>query len=470
MLEKLEKNIFFLAVSVVFLLFSLSLFIFKSRWGINDDVLMAMYASGKGFSNTPTEYLVYSNIIIGGILKKLYQAMPSFPLYGVYTFLILFISFVALLYSLLTYKYSRARIFYFFIYFALFGLLFIRAPQFTMNAFMVGMSGMFLFLTALYKKRTDISSKTLIIISISIFFLVLSSLIRIDSFFLVVILFSPFIFIEIAKSHFNRQIIGIFLIFSMSVSLLVFICHTYDKTSYLKDGRWTYQIEKAKLLAEMIDNNKMSEYSPRTKHIFDEAGWSRNDFILLGNWFSADDKVFSKEKMEKFLLNIKQIPTQRTTIHFKSMFATPYFYGAVLLVIFFIVQINEKKKKSIGIITSILVSLFLIIYLGYYVRLPERVYLSILAFLSFLALFLADSNIDLRPIKEWKEKFKLLFIILFIGYFLFRHYTVNAIHREETAMFKQYVAQLRPVKDRVFLVWAGSFPIELLSVFDNLDC
>ena len=36
-------------------------------------------------------------------------------------------------------------------------------------------------------------------------------------------------------------------------------------------------------------------------------------------------------------------------------------------------------------------------------------------------------------------------------------------------MLKNYIAKLHPTKDRIFLVWADSLPLELISVFDNLD-
>ena len=147
LLEKFKKKPFFLSFFIVFILFLLSLSIFKSIWGMNDDVFMAMYASGKGFSNKPTEYIFFSNIIIGKSLQKLYQTIPNCPWYGFYTFFILFISHVALLYSLLNYRCSWNRLVYFLMYFSFFGLLLIITPEFTTNAFMLGMSGIFLFIS-----------------------------------------------------------------------------------------------------------------------------------------------------------------------------------------------------------------------------------------------------------------------------------------------------------------------------------
>jgi hypothetical protein len=466
MIEKLTKNNLFLSFSIVFLLFLLSLLIFKSTWAINDDVLMAMHVSGKGFSNEPAKYLVYTNIIIGSILKKFYQAIPSYPWYGLYTFFILITSFFVLLYSLISYKYSITRVIYFLFYFILFGLFFIRGPEFTTNAFLIGLSGAFLLLSNLLNEEKNLSYK---IIAICVILLSLSSLIRIDSFFLVVILSLPLIVIGVAKRNFNKKILRKIFLLSVLLFLIVSASQIYDKAFYSKDDKWMYILEKAKLRGEMIDNNRMTNYSSKTKHIFDKVGWSVNDFILMGNWFSADDKVFSIDKMEKVLLGIKKMPVERTTVYLEYMSRDVYFYGSILLIIFFIVQIENKKKNLLELVIPILISLLIIIYLNYYVRLPNRVYMCIFSFLSFLALFFADKEIGWDLKKDLANKFKTVFIISFMLYFLFLHYKVSTFQKEGNFLIKYYINQLHPTKDRVFLVWAKSLPLELISVFDNLD-
>ncbi|MBI4653695.1 MAG: hypothetical protein HY752_01645 [Nitrospirae bacterium] len=468
MLENLKKNNLLIAFSLIFILFFLSILIFESTWGINDDVIMAMSIYGKGFSNNPSEYIVYSNIIIGSALKKIYQTLPSHPWYGIYTFFILFTSFVVLLYSLLSYKYSITRIVYFLVYFVLFGLFFIRGPEFTTNASMIGISGAFLLLASLYDEKKNLSYKTIIV---CILLLSLSSLIRMDSFFLVMILSLPLIILGIAKKEFNKQIIKKIIILNISLSVVVFACHIYDKAHYSKDNRWAYMFEKANLRGELIDYMKMPEYSSRTRHIFNKVGWGVNDLLLMGKWFSADDKVFDKDKMEIVLLEVKNIPTKGPLINFRYMLKDKYFYGAVLLIIFFILQINREKDKktAIGVAISILVSLFIIIYLGHFVKLPNRVYMSIFSFLSFLTLFFVDNDIGEKSTKQLKSKFKFIFIFLFIGYFIFLHYKVSSFQKKGNFLLKYYIAQLHPTKEHVFLVWAKSLPFELISVFDNLD-
>lgn len=461
-----NKRIIFLSIFIIFFLFLLSLIYFQPTWGINDDVMMAMQTSGKGFSNTPTEHIFFTNIIIGFILLKLYQYLPFYPWYGFYTFGVLFVSFASLFYAFLTYRYSKTRIIYFLLYFVLFGLWLIRMPQFTTNAFMIGMSGIFLFYTNLFKKN-KLSFKINFILSV--FLITVSSLIRLESFFLVIILSFPFLIVTIFKSCSWKQTAGRIILFSILIFTIVVACHLLDKNAYLKDNSLIYVLEKNKLSTEIIDNNRVMEYSQRTKYIFDNVGWSINDFILLRNWFNIDNQIFSLEKKKKVLSEFENISTKRTFVYFELMFKDKYFYGAILLILFFIIQIDKRNKNMLSIFVSIIISLCIIIYLGYFVRLPERVYIPILSFLTFLPLLFIENDFKIELFARSSEKIKLVFVILFISLSMFIHYKFNAVRKHDSIMFKEYISQLQHSRNSFYLVWIESFPLHLLSVFDNLN-
>src|SRR3954470_23500301 len=52
----------------------------------NDDLQLAMIASGTGISLQPDEHLVFTNVLIGHLLKSLYTAWPSVAWYGLYLY------------------------------------------------------------------------------------------------------------------------------------------------------------------------------------------------------------------------------------------------------------------------------------------------------------------------------------------------------------------------------------------------
>src|SRR5262245_29559189 len=68
----------------------------------NDDVCLTMIVSGRGFCPRPDEHMLFSNILLGHVLKWLYQFRPLFPWYGSYLLLTHYLSQVAVLYCAIT--------------------------------------------------------------------------------------------------------------------------------------------------------------------------------------------------------------------------------------------------------------------------------------------------------------------------------------------------------------------------------
>src|SRR5262245_57829733 len=58
--------------------------IFRPSYDTIDDIFLTMVAAGKGISPAPDAHLVFSNVLIGDVLKWLYTHAPSIPWYGFY--------------------------------------------------------------------------------------------------------------------------------------------------------------------------------------------------------------------------------------------------------------------------------------------------------------------------------------------------------------------------------------------------
>ena len=120
-------------------------------------------------------------MLIGLVLKNLYTFSPYFPWYAFYHFIVHFISMVVLLYAVLYKRFSWTRFSFFFVYFVGLELYFLNNIQFTITSFVAGQSGIFLFLTFINEK----SLKAWIMMGISLFLLVISFLVRYNSFYLI---------------------------------------------------------------------------------------------------------------------------------------------------------------------------------------------------------------------------------------------------------------------------------------------
>ena len=79
-------------------LVTLAVVILRPSYETCDDVFMTMIASGKGLAAAPDEHLVFTNVLVGHALKRLYAASPGIPWYGGYLLLVHWLAQAALLY------------------------------------------------------------------------------------------------------------------------------------------------------------------------------------------------------------------------------------------------------------------------------------------------------------------------------------------------------------------------------------
>ena len=142
------------ALPAVLLLLALAWGFLGPSYDTNDDVFLSMIAAGRGFCPAPDEHLVFTNILIGKLLKGLYTQWPAVPWYGAYLLAAHYLAQVALLYCALTCPNWRARrdvgagatgpdrgafrrrVGTYLVYFAVVELVLLNSMQFTTTAFL----------------------------------------------------------------------------------------------------------------------------------------------------------------------------------------------------------------------------------------------------------------------------------------------------------------------------------------------
>ena len=94
-----SKQNFLLAVGINALLLGVFFFFFSPYFGTNDDILLSSFVDGS--MSVKQVRMVYINVIIGTLLKGLYTLLPSVPWYGLFQYVMLFVSFTAMTWILL---------------------------------------------------------------------------------------------------------------------------------------------------------------------------------------------------------------------------------------------------------------------------------------------------------------------------------------------------------------------------------
>ena len=89
----ITNHLFLISFFVILFLFVIVLMAFVPKYQTNDDIGMSWVASGTGIVDQPDEHLLYQNVLLGLLLKKLYTAASNIPWYGLYHIFIHFIYF-----------------------------------------------------------------------------------------------------------------------------------------------------------------------------------------------------------------------------------------------------------------------------------------------------------------------------------------------------------------------------------------
>lgn len=336
-----------------------------STFSTNDDVYMLLFSSGK-YLGEFNPNLIFSNIIYGNCLVFLYKTFPNIEWYSLIMYLII----VSCYYFLFTNFHQKNKWII-----ILISVLFIENLfniQFTKASALLAFTGYLLY----FKQRNN----ALLLI------VLLSSLIRFETFILVSLLIIPIYFIKEFKVKEVFKFLGVFII-----SLLLFNVHY----QYNNSDKWINYNEYNKLRGEVYDNIQVKKYMP-------EYGVSYEDFNLI---FASipNTKVINTETLSN-IKNSQQKSKNSFQFIFNSILTNLFFYIAILIFIIEIYKINVWSKLVSLIIVSTL------FYINYKYMIKYRV-----EFIYFIFI----------PISYYFLKIKPKPILLFIIIISTAYFTIN---------------------------------------------
>jgi hypothetical protein len=133
-------------------LFSLFFTFAMPRYETNDDLGMQMIASGF-YTGQPSEYLVFTNILIGWPLRILYSLWPGCNWYFVYLVAVHYAALTALAFLVLSRRYCWRFVLLHIGFFLLVETRVLLELQFTTTAFLAGAAGVVLLVDGLQPSR-----------------------------------------------------------------------------------------------------------------------------------------------------------------------------------------------------------------------------------------------------------------------------------------------------------------------------
>ncbi|MGA7193651.1 MAG: hypothetical protein WBW94_08475, partial [Anaerolineales bacterium] len=369
-------------VAIVF--FILYLFIFRPGYQVDDDITMIQLVSGY-LGGMPVPFMVFSNVLLGFLLNFLYRLPTNLNWEILIFFGVNFLSVWSLVYIVFSlplksaYKFLGASVI------LLSDSLFLLNITFTTIATFAVLSGFVSILAATYNgfhfpKRMLVFGSLLI---------VAGSLIRIESFLLVLLLIFPASIL--IHRFFSPKLLIVILVVTIFVVMLFYLFNIlYVKSSSQWESFYTYNDVRSQL------QDTPRVHLSNVKDTYTDVGWNFNDYRLFMSWFFPDQQLFSLSNLQYLVLHIpgteKNVFSAAVSYFYpKPVFddvdSFPYFFmimaGLLALTIYL-----SLRKAILPLILLLLTFLVLIFYLIWTEKVPLRVWDSFLATISIFGLFI----------------------------------------------------------------------------------
>lgn len=426
-----------------------------SIYETNDDVYYSLVLSGKLLVASPDPHIIFVNIVLATFFTKLYQFFPDVQWFGLFQIFSLCAAIWFINYScsrFLTQNMVVVRL--------MASLLcivpFMWHIQFTKTAFTLALAG-FIMLYAITNEEADSNRSTILFAGIAVLFIIMGFLLRKESFYLATLLCSLLLLKRIIVL--NRT-----MIIALATTVLVFFSSlAIQKTSY--DDSWNDYFALQKTTSAILDYDRIEYNYP----LFQKAGLSLNDFLMIKLWAYADRTVFSKERMD-YLYNNSQQSAQKNDYSSMAMDAVrfPATYqiaSVILLSIAIIIRYRQPPKELIFMV--ILPTILCITLIAVQGRVMTRVSTSLVSFLPFACMVVSSEQ---RKYAINNVIYSLLFcVIVFTGYKGLKDFGILSDYTKRQNQSLQQLGRLTKDSPISLVTVATAFPYENILPFENLD-
>jgi hypothetical protein len=387
--------------------------LFTPGYDTNDDPMMSLFVAGRGISTQPDEHLVFSNVVLGWLLKALYTAAPLFPWYGVYLYTVHFLGQMALLYAVMAQGYTRLRWRLYVFYFLVAELVLLNHLQFTTTAFIAGQGGLCLLLLAWWRRDWRLI-QLLTAAAAGGALLLLASLIRGEVLYLVLLVGLPAAaWLLLTSRRPSRMALACTSGALVAAVALGWGLDRFHHAYYERDPQWR-GFYAYNTLRSKFNDLAWVRYVPETEHVFRQVRWTKSDYDMLMAWFYDDQEVFGADTLEQ-ILHSRPWQQERATASYCR-----YVYNALrgdravramawLLPLMLLAAAGWGPR--VAILLSVAAGAAVLAYLTLYVKPPPtRVYLPIFGFPLALSLLVSQSDPILSRIAPggWSLQFSML--------------------------------------------------------------
>jgi hypothetical protein len=458
--DALARNRLLVAGSMTAVIAFGVLAIFTPRFETNDDAGMNAIAAGQMYVDHPDEHLVFSNVLIGLGLKRLYQAAPNVPWYGGYLFVTASLSLAAVAYVCLRRNISKFDVGSTAVLLCLAGSPFLIVLQFTRVAFLAALAGL-LLLAGIVRDGKPARHALW-----AIPFLLAGALIRFNSFLLAVLVLSPLLgwMMWRARSHGSAR--GAVAVLAGAIAV-GFALVGFNNWYYASDEAWRDFYRFNALRAEFTDYGR-AEYNEVTAPVFSKVGWTRADVDLLREWCFLDRERFNIRALETALDGLASLERATEPRSWREL-AEIFFANTEVLALWacgaiFLLALKGEGSARIVSVGCYFLTCALCIYLYRDFHLPARVFCPAFAACAVVILALSAGPRSIGKVPWTRSVTARAAIAVLLGALLLWR---GAVMLKENGYFvaahgraEDLMGRLKPRPDKLFVIWGAEFPYE----------
>ena len=419
------------------LFFSVDLFVLffgNLSYGTKDDVRIMQLVSGTMLTDSPSAYIMYPNILVGHLLKSLYEWLAWVPWY-------LLLLFFCLVFAHLAFVYTAARfggVCKSIVLGALFYLFFFELT-FTETSILLAFAGTLLLYSGMVKNGLGARGVYLLYI-FSFTALVLSVLIRPETFFYALVFGFVFFFFALPFREVLKKIVPIFLLVALTGAAL----HAYDIRQY-KNSQGDAEFADYNRYKSFIIDFQVGEHATNLNEALAKTGWSHNDYDVFYHWLFLKNERFSLQKIKGFVEALHWEFGSKwddVVMFYRNLANDPFvsiFSGVMLTCLFFCAFGVGKRRGAVFFLISASV-LFAAVTVMTKMP-PPRLYLPTIFFLMAGVILFSENGGASRAMRLVGVAAVVLLVVVLIEQ--------GSLHRQMREKHAKYVAELRP--DRFYL-------------------
>jgi hypothetical protein len=446
-----------LSSAVVVVLVSIALLAFPPVYQQNDDVVMTMIASGRGIAAVPDAHLVFVNLALGGLLRRLYGWAPAVPWYG----LTLVGGVAVTLTTLLGFRLGRRRESWgrglrpwpaLAAYCGTVGVVFLARLQFTAVAGLASAAGLALWMPPHEAERGPEPRPRRVVAAALLLF---GGLLRFQALLLVLVVAMPVLSDRLRRAGRAtgvRLAGGLLAVLATSAVL-----QWADRRIYDAEPGWREFLELNAWRARIVDYGAGGD-GPERRLAEQRLGWSPNDGLVLRRWLYTDRSVFPTSSLRRFVeaAPVAQPGPAEALGRLRAAFATPSLVPLLLTLPLLALGVRRGERLRVLLLAAA-PAVVVIGVLAVLLRAPEHVALPALAFVPTALLVLGDDQGESRRALGWPA----VALAAAGAWLAFDQARVEAaLALEENRDLRLSLAQLGGTGTRLYVEWAGAFRYE----------